>query len=68
MGWSDGAVEPARPVHPRLGKKLLEGLAQLGSKVIERQSGDPPWQCLVSEPAMDRAGIDATRPTDVGKA
>ena len=54
--------------HPRLGKELLEGLAEGGSKVIERQSGDPPWQGLVSEPAMDRAGIDAAGSADLGKA
>ena len=68
MGWSEGAVRNGRAVHPGLGKKLLEGLAQLGGKVIERQSGDPSWQCLVSEPAMDRAGIDAAGSADLGKA
>jgi hypothetical protein len=52
----------------RLLKKLLEGFAECGGKLIEREGGDPPWHSLVSEPAMYRAGVDAARPAYLGKA
>jgi hypothetical protein len=72
VGSRDGMIgrrgENGKPVGLRLARKLLEGLAQRGSKLIERQSGNSPRQCLVSEPAVDRAGIDAARSANLGKA
>ena len=49
-------------------EKLPERFAELGSQLIEREGGDPPWHGLVPEPAMDRAGIDAAGPAYLGKA
>ena len=49
-------------------EELPERFAELGSELIEREGGDPPWHCLVAEPAMYGAGVDATSPAYLGKA